>query len=87
MIMAAGVEAGPLKDKINLPGMQPLWGIGMILGADAVGKRGKVVASVVPKTGMALLHRHGDDCLLHEGKPVESGIKYLLRSDVVFASG
>ncbi|BDA40651.1 hypothetical protein COCOBI_01-3040 [Coccomyxa sp. Obi] len=59
-----------------------------LVGGETVfyGKRGKVVANVVPKTGMALLHRHGDDCLLHEGKPVKSGIKYLLRSDVVFAS-
>lgn len=60
-----------------------------LVGGETVfyGKRGKVVANVVPKTGMALLHRHGDDCLLHESKPVKSGIKYLFRSDVVFASG
>ena len=66
--------------------MQPFRGFLIDLGAVAVGKRGKVVANVVPVTGMALLHRHGDDCLLHEGRPVKSGIKYLLRSDVVFAS-
>lgn len=52
--------------------------------AGAAGKRSKVVATVVPKTGMALLHKHGNNCLLHEGKAVKSGVKYLLRSDVVF---
>ncbi len=35
------------------------------------------------ETGMALLHKHGDDCLLHEGKEVESGEKWVLRSDIV----
>ncbi len=35
------------------------------------------------ETGMALLHRHGDDCLLHEGKEVRSGEKWVLRSDLV----
>jgi len=59
---------------------------------------GKLVASVAPVTGMALLHRHGDRCMLHEGAKVEKGaggrgggkvenyddVKYLFRSDVVF---
>ena len=35
------------------------------------------------ETGMALLHKHGDDCLLHEGKEVLSGEKWVLRSDLV----
>lgn len=35
------------------------------------------------ETGMALLHKHGDDCLLHEGKEVKSGEKWVLRSDLV----
>jgi hypothetical protein len=39
---------------------------------------------VVPlETGMALLHKHGDDCLFHEGKEVLSGEKWVLRSDLV----
>ncbi len=41
---------------------------------------------VVPlETGMALLHKHGDDCLFHEGKEVRSGEKWVLRSDLVVA--
>lgn len=35
--------------------------------------------------GLALLHRHGDDCLLHEGRPVVKGIKWVLRSDLMYA--
>ena len=42
------------------------------------------MAAVEPQEGMALLHRHGDRCLLHEAMPVEKGVKYVLRSDVIF---
>lgn len=34
------------------------------------------------ETGMALLHKH-DDCMLHEGKEVRAGEKWVLRSDLV----
>ncbi|KAK0483509.1 hypothetical protein IW261DRAFT_1463661 [Armillaria novae-zelandiae] len=34
--------------------------------------------------GTALLHRHGQDCLLHEGSEVAKGTKYVLRSDLMF---
>ena len=43
-----------------------------------------VPTSVHPSKGLALLHKHGDDCLLHEAQLVEKGIKWVLRSDVVF---
>ncbi|KAL6774036.1 hypothetical protein ACKKBG_A23525 [Auxenochlorella protothecoides x Auxenochlorella symbiontica] len=48
-------------------------------------KRGKRLAAVSPRTGLALLHRHGRDCLLHEGAEVAAGEKWVLRSDVVYA--
>ncbi|KAH8117368.1 hypothetical protein DFH11DRAFT_1574601 [Phellopilus nigrolimitatus] len=35
--------------------------------------------------GMALLHRHGHDCLFHEGALVQKGTKYVLRTDVMFS--
>ncbi|KAI1620366.1 hypothetical protein EDD37DRAFT_613114 [Exophiala viscosa] len=35
------------------------------------------------EAGMALLHKHGEDCLFHEGKDVKSGEKWVLRSDLV----
>lgn len=35
--------------------------------------------------GTALLHRHGgSDCLLHEARTVKKGVKWVLRSDLVF---
>ncbi|AET38161.1 uncharacterized protein Ecym_2431 [Eremothecium cymbalariae DBVPG len=37
-----------------------------------------------PSKGLALLHKHGDDCLLHEAQMVEKGVKWVLRSDVIF---
>lgn len=38
---------------------------------------------VDPQTGSALFHRHFPECLLHEGKEVLSGEKWVLRSDLV----
>ncbi|KAK4052887.1 hypothetical protein OIO90_004163 [Microbotryomycetes sp. JL221] len=35
--------------------------------------------------GRALLHRHGHACMLHEGRKVDSGIKWVLRSDIMYA--
>ncbi|KAF9821335.1 hypothetical protein IEO21_00581 [Rhodonia placenta] len=48
--------------------------------------RGNASDAMVPplKRGMALLHRHGPECLLHEGSPVLEGVKYVLRSDLMF---
>ncbi|WAQ85242.1 hypothetical protein PtA15_5A816 [Puccinia triticina] len=43
-----------------------------------------VAASVTPVAGLALIHRHGSECLLHEARQVTAGAKYVLRSDLVF---
>jgi len=48
--------------------------------------RGRLVARIAPRTGLAVFHKHGDECLEHEAMPVVQGIKYVLRSDVVFSS-
>lgn len=48
------------------------------------GSRNRKLATVVPAPGLALLHKHGDCCLEHEGALVTGGCKYVLRSDVVF---
>ncbi|SCV00262.1 LAMI_0G03928g1_1 [Lachancea mirantina] len=37
-----------------------------------------------PTQGLALLHKHGNDCLLHEAQRVIKGQKWVLRSDVIF---
>jgi len=34
------------------------------------------------EVGMALLHRHGKDCMLHEGREVTEGEKWVIRSDL-----
>ncbi|KAF1329619.1 2-oxoglutarate and fe-dependent oxygenase superfamily protein isoform 1, partial [Globisporangium splendens] len=52
---------------------------------EAGAKHEEVVLSVAPETGAALVHGHGDKCLLHEGALVTSGEKYLLRTDVMYS--
>ncbi|KXN82614.1 hypothetical protein AN958_02465 [Leucoagaricus sp. SymC.cos] len=49
-------------------------------------EKGKPREKIVPPLtrGTALLHRHGQECMLHEGSPVKSGTKYVLRSDLMF---
>lgn len=37
------------------------------------------------RAGRAVLHRHGAGCLLHEGKEVVRGHKWILRSDVMYS--
>ncbi|EJD35902.1 hypothetical protein AURDEDRAFT_154766 [Auricularia subglabra TFB-10046 SS5] len=41
-------------------------------------------ARIALRRGLALLHRHGRECALHEGAPVLKGTKWVLRSDVLF---
>ncbi|KAL7938226.1 hypothetical protein V8C35DRAFT_291297 [Trichoderma chlorosporum] len=43
--------------------------------------------AVSPETGMLLLHKHGDDCLLHEGREVQQGEKWILRTDLCVLRG
>jgi len=54
---------------------------------EAPSKRDKQPDPVLvdPQAGSALFHRHFPDCLLHEGKEVLSGEKWVLRSDLVVA--
>ncbi|XP_010693445.2 uncharacterized protein LOC104906402 isoform X1 [Beta vulgaris subsp. vulgaris] len=58
-----------------------------LVGGETVfyGSRNSVVAEVAPVEGMALVHIHGDKCMLHEARNVTKGVKYVFRSDVVFA--
>jgi hypothetical protein len=34
------------------------------------------------EVGLALLHRHGADCMVHEGREVIEGEKWVIRSDL-----
>ncbi|GAB2227746.1 hypothetical protein Droror1_Dr00009573 [Drosera rotundifolia] len=58
-----------------------------LVGGETVfyGSRNSIVAEVAPAEGMALLHIHGDKCMLHEARNVTRGTKYVFRSDVIFA--
>ncbi|MBI3134559.1 MAG: 2OG-Fe(II) oxygenase [Bacteroidetes bacterium] len=38
-------------------------------------------AAIKPETGMALIFEHS---LMHEGTPVEEGVKYVLRTDIMY---
>lgn len=49
------------------------------------GKKSKSIA-FDPEPGAMLLHVHGDACLEHEADVVLDGIKYVLRTDMVFSS-
>ncbi|KAK1812044.1 hypothetical protein LTR12_013604 [Friedmanniomyces endolithicus] len=51
---------------------------------EALSKRHAAPQPVVAEleVGMALLHRHGKDCLLHEGREVVDGEKWVIRSDI-----
>ncbi|OBA23887.1 hypothetical protein METBIDRAFT_34590 [Metschnikowia bicuspidata var. bicuspidata NRRL YB-4993] len=46
--------------------------------------RDSMPLNIHPSKGMALLHKHGDDCLKHEAEIVRSGVKWVLRSDVTY---
>ncbi|KAF8332419.1 uncharacterized protein EI90DRAFT_3145475 [Cantharellus anzutake] len=51
------------------------------------GKRQTMTEIVAPlRRGSALLHRHGRECMLHEGREVTGGTKLVLRSDLLFSS-
>lgn len=56
----------------------------LLCAARPAGNRNRKLAAVAPRPGLALLHKHGEHCLDHEAAEVKSGIKYVLRSDVVF---
>lgn len=66
---------------IYLTGGDEFQGGGTIFHPDM---RGIKPLNVHPTKGMALLHKHGDDCLKHEAEMVSDGAKWVLRSDVTY---
>ncbi|ODV79711.1 uncharacterized protein CANTADRAFT_89347 [Suhomyces tanzawaensis NRRL Y-17324] len=89
-VVCARNESGSLKGRtkwtllIYLTGDDEFEGGGTIFYPDY---RGAEPLNVHPSKGMALLHKHGDDCLKHEGEIVRRGEKWILRSDVVYGMG
>jgi hypothetical protein len=51
---------------------------------DLPGKKSPIDKEVVIglETGMVLLHKHGNDCMLHEGREVLGGEKWIIRTDI-----
>lgn len=53
------------------------------------GKKSPLAKEIIVglETGMLLLHKHGNDCMLHEGREVVDGEKWVIRSDLCVARG
>ncbi|KAL3778640.1 hypothetical protein ACHAW5_007530 [Stephanodiscus triporus] len=49
-----------------------------------IGKEEDSSVAFAPEEGAVLLHVHGDRCLEHEAEPVLEGVKYVLRTDIVY---
>jgi len=58
---------------------------GLLGGETAFYDGGQELVRITPVAGSALVHRHGSQCLLHEALEVTKGVKYVLRSDIVFS--
>jgi len=61
-----------------------------LVGGETVFYKGtsanKIATEVPPAVGLALFHGHGTShCLLHEARPVVKGVKYVLRTDILYA--
>lgn len=52
---------------------------------DKDGNPTTMVLAFPPTLGVCLFHGHGNECMIHEGAPVQSGAKYVLRTDVVYS--
>ena len=83
--------SGGTKKASKLIATRPLVGGETVFYNDVTPKRKggrnettKIIASITPECGRLLLHTHGDQCLTHEASPVIEGIKYVLRTDVIY---
>ncbi|XP_023754785.1 uncharacterized protein LOC111903241 [Lactuca sativa] len=87
LIYLSGDIESKLKSDVNNSQSQSHEVSEPLVGGETVfyGPRNSLVAEVSPTEGMALFHIHGARCMLHEARNVTKGVKYVLRSDVVFA--
>ncbi|KAG7903306.1 hypothetical protein KL935_000838 [Ogataea polymorpha] len=80
------VEVGNLKSKWTVLVYLSDKGLkgGETIFYNEQGDRSKRQISIKPQQGMALFHKHGDDCLLHEAATVLDGEKWVFRTDVMY---
>lgn len=55
-----------------------------LVGGETIFHTSKNIIKIQPHCGRLCFHGHGSACLLHEGAVVEAGVKYLLRTDIVY---
>ena len=85
LYLNGGGEAGAATDTSggeSIFSMEPLKGGETNFFAGSTGS--KLTCSFAPLAGWALFHGHGDRCMIHEGGLVRAGVKYVLRTDVLF---
>ncbi|CAO3622107.1 unnamed protein product [Cunninghamella echinulata] len=68
--------------KDDITGLWTDWTLLIYLNDDGL-KGGETCFYKNHDDGLALLHRHGQHCLLHEALEVTQGVKWVLRSDVL----
>ena len=82
-IYPAFLLRGKLQGRLEFPAF-----LGAVSKAQANRRRlmqlTKRLCAVTPCAGVAVLHTHGDRCLLHAGAKVTCGTKFLLRTDIVY---
>ncbi|AGO10469.1 AaceriABR017Cp [[Ashbya] aceris (nom. inval.)] len=81
-------------ESVMVPGVgQTQWTVLIYLSGDDTLEGGDTIfyspqgrdhEAIHPSPGLVLLHKHGDDCLLHEAQMVLKGVKWVLRSDIIF---
>jgi hypothetical protein len=54
--------------------------------SDHRARRDDVFAVITPREGRLVLHGHGDRCRTHESRIIKNGVKYVLRTDVIYGS-
>ena len=86
LIYLSGIEDGVVGGEVHCHSIRGPWyflTVSQTIFYKGQGKRLQEIRAPLNR-GSVLLHRHGHECLLHEGSAVITGTKYVLRSDIMF---